>query len=443
MIGFSLRNLIGLEISKAGEAGDSIKPRVERRGTPGPKDSNRSEPAKRATVVLKIAEPMIHSRNKSFRMNGCRPLRGLTPRWVKSSLGLTPQALHFRQLRWLGAFVASFMLIICVVGSPAFSQSNQNSLPPTQPLSPADRSKYAVIISGASGEAAYAKQFEQWSAALRAALLGRFGFASDRVKLLTEKPVDSSAAPATAEEVRKMFAWLRSELNADSQLFLFLIGHGSFDKEAKFNLVGPDLSASDYNALLSMLPTQRVAVFNMASASGEFIRPLSARGRIIVTATRSGQENNATRFTEYFIAALTATDADMDQDGHISVLEAFTYANRLTAEFYTRAGRLATEHALLEDNGDGIGHQKVESGEGLLARATYLDSLSVEQAATNAAIARLMRDRTRLEGEIAQLIARKNTMAEAAYETELERLFIELAKVNRAIKQGAVSPTNE
>jgi hypothetical protein len=181
----------------------------------------------------------------------------------------------------------------------------------------------------------------------------------------------------------------------------------------------------------------------MTSASGEFIKPLSASGRIVITATRSGQEQNATRFTEYFIAALGATDADMDQDGHISVLEAFIYANRLTADFYTRAGRLATEHALLEDNGDGIGHPKAEGGDGLLARATYIDSLSLEQAAASATNTKLLRERTRLEGEIGLLIARKRNLAEAEYEAALEKLFIELAKTNRAIKQGTSASSNE
>jgi len=378
---------------------------------------------------------MLASRNKSLRIKGCRPLRGLIGRGGRLFLGLTPQALCCRPLRGLFALVSSLVIFIALA-IPNFAQSKQDSSL-TQPAP--DRSKYAVIINSASGEPAYAKQFQQWTTALQTTLVGRFGFARDRVKLLTEKPADSSAAPATADEVKKLFASLRSELNTDSALFLFLIGHGSFDKEAKFNLVGPDLSAGEYNALLSALPTHRVVIFNMASASGEFIKPLAAKGRIVVTATRSGQENNATRFTEYFIAALNAADADTDQDGHISVLEAFNYANRLTADFYTRAGRLATEHALLEDNGDGVGHQKMEAGDGLLARATYLDSLSVEQAAANAAIAQLRRDRTRLEGEIQQLIARKSSMPEAAYETELEKLFIELAKVNRAIKQGTVS----
>jgi Caspase domain len=291
-----------------------------------------------------------------------------------------------------------------------------------------DPNKFALIINGAGGEPAYAKQFEQWTTELKSALSDRYGFGTQQTMVLPR---------ATAEDVKRTFTQLKSQLEPNNVLFVFLIGHGSFDgKESKFNLVGPDLSASEYNALLSALPTHRVVVFNMASASGEFAKSLSAKGRIVVTATKSGQESNATRFTGFFIAALNAKDADTDQDGHVSVLEAFIYANRLTADFYTRAGRLATEHALLEDNGDGVGHEKAEAGEGLLARATYLDSLSIDEAAASAATGRLMKERTRLEGEIEQLIARKQNMPEAEYESTLEKLFIELAKINRSIKQA-------
>jgi hypothetical protein len=301
---------------------------------------------------------------------------------------------------------------------------------------PADLNKFAVIINGASGEAAYEKQFAKWTTGLLTALTGKFGFAHDHVRLLTEKP-EGSATRSTAEEVKRTFAALKNELNADNALFIFLIGHGTWDgKEPKFSLVGPDLSAAEYNSLLSALPTHSIVIFNMASASGEFIKPLAAKGRIIVTSTRNGQEQNATRFAEFLIAALSATDADADQDGHISVLEAFAYASRLTAEFYTRAGRLATEHPLLEDNGDGVGHDKVEGGDGLLARATYLDSRSFAEAAASAATLKLLRERARLEGEIEQLIARKSSLAEPEYEATLEKLFIALAKVNRAIKQS-------
>jgi hypothetical protein len=313
--------------------------------------------------------------------------------------------------------------------------SHQDSRAAAQNRPAPDRNKYAVIINGASGDAAYAKQFAKWTADLRDALTQRFGFAEERVTLLTEKPAVANTSPATADGVRRMFATLRSELSADNVVFFFLIGHGTFDgKEAKFNLVGPDLSAAEYNNLFASLPSRRLIILNMASASGEFIKPLSAKGRIVITATRNGQEQNATRFAEFFISALGATDGDADQDGHVSVMEAFSYANRLTAEFYSRAGRLATEHALIEDNGDGVGHDKAEAGDGLLARATYLDSFSMAQAAANAATAKLLLERVRLEGEIEQLIARKRDMPEAEYETVLEKLFIELAKVNRAIK---------
>jgi hypothetical protein len=331
---------------------------------------------------------------------------------------------------YLRRFAASLLLLLAT--TLVYGQTPQ----PVQHAAPTDPNKFAVIIIGAGGEEAYAQQFAQWSTELSKVLNSRFGFSNERLRILAEKP-QSGQFRATAEEVRRTFTNLKTELAPENSLFVFLIGHGSWDgKEAKFNLVGPDLSSQDYNTLLSQLPTRRIVVMNMASASGEFVKSLSAKGRIVVTATRNGQEQNATRFAGFFINALNAADADTDQDGHISILEAFTYANRLTADFYTRAGRLATEHALLEDNGDGVGRERAESGEGVLARATYLDSLSVEEAAANATTTKLLKERQRLEGEIEQLIARKTQLSESEYETLLEKLFVELAKVNRSIKQA-------
>src|ERR1044072_644651 len=187
-----------------------------------------------------------------------------------------------------------------------------------------DPNKLAIIINGAGGEAVYAKQFEEWTGQLSAVLSSRFGFDAKQLTVLKG---------ATAEDVKRTFTTLKTQLDANNMLFVFLIGHGSFDgKESKFNLVGPDLAASDYNAMLSSLPTHRVVVFNMSSSSGEFIKSLSAKGRIVITATKSGQETNATRFTGFLIAALNATDADTDQDGHTSAPEAGVSATRLAAD---------------------------------------------------------------------------------------------------------------
>jgi hypothetical protein len=337
------------------------------------------------------------------------------------------------------AALLAFLVAGATFGVRAQTPQTSTNNPPAAIRSHADPNKFAVVISGASGEETYAKQFAQWASTLRHALTERLGFAEDRLQLLTENPADDRAARATAAEVRRAFAALQGAVKADSSVFIFLIGHGTYDgKQAKFNLVGPDLPVGEWRELIGALNARRVVVLNMASASGEFVKPLSAAGRIVVTATRSGQEQNATHFAEHFIAALDARDADADQNGRVSVLEAFNYAARLTAETYTRAGRLATEHPLIEDSGDGVGHERAEGGDGALARTTYFDSLNATEAAASAEMARLLRERTRFEEEIEQLKLRKSQMAEAAYETELERLFIGLAKVNRSIKKGGL-----
>src|SRR6185369_8886609 len=139
-----------------------------------------------------------------------------------------------------------------------------------------DPNKFVVIVNGAGGEAVYGKQFEEWTEQLSSVLSSRFGFDAKQLTVLKN---------ATAEDVKRTFTTLKTQLDANNVLFVFLIGHGSYDgKESKFNLVGPDLSAAEYNGLLSALPTKRVVVFNMSSASGEFIKSLAAKGRIVVTA---------------------------------------------------------------------------------------------------------------------------------------------------------------
>ncbi|MET0626180.1 MAG: hypothetical protein ABW250_24815 [Pyrinomonadaceae bacterium] len=329
------------------------------------------------------------------------------------------------------------LIVVLALGCVAASGARAQGAAAARPAG--DPNKFAVIVSGASGDEEFARRFAKWTAELRRSLVERYGFDEARLTVLTESPEGGAAAPrATAEELRRAFNTLRAKTTPESTVFVFLIGHGTFDgRAAKFSLVGPDMSAAEYAGLIDAVPARRVVVFQMASASGEFIKPLSARGRVVVTATRSGQEQNATRFPEHFIAALASRDADADQNGRVSVLEAFDHAARLTAEQYKRAGRLATEHALLDDSGDGVGHATAEGGDGAVARHVYLDSLSVEQAAASAETARLLRERERLTEEVEQLKTRKGQLSESAYEAELERLFVSLAKVNRSIKKGA------
>lgn len=299
----------------------------------------------------------------------------------------------------------------------------------------ADHLKFALIIGGAGGEEQYTKRFAEWSQRLQKSLTGRLSFPPEQVRVLCEKLCDPDNR-STAEEVKKAFDDLQKKTTTESLVYLFLIGHGTYDgQQAKFNLIGPDLPAAAYRELLGGIKARRILIFNMSSASGEFIKPLAGQGRILVTATRSGQEQTATKFAEYFLAALDAEDSDTDHNGRLSILEVYNYATRLTEEFYKGAGRLATEHALLEDNGDGVGHQTAESGDGGLARVTYFDSQRPPQGVESEAAAKLLVERTRLEEAVEQLKTRKEQMPTADYESALEKLLLELAKVNQSIKE--------
>jgi hypothetical protein len=325
------------------------------------------------------------------------------------------------------------------------SQSTQEK--PAVKKATIDPNKFALVLSGVGGEDAYTKKFTAQATRLYETLTDQLGFSQKNVFLLTETV--SSAGPedgaresdsvpskrATAEEVRKAFATIKSAANAESLVLVVLIGHGSVDNQvAKFNLVGPDLSAKDYSQLLGSLPTKKAIFVDCSSSSGDFVKPLSAEHRILITATRSGNEQNATVFADHFIAGLTDNAADADKNGRVSVLEAFNYATKLTADWYKEKNRLATEHALIDDNGDGTGHEEAGSGDGSLAKVVYLDSKTMEEAAGDAELERLMKDRQRLEEEIEKLKARKAEMKAEEYEAELERLLVDLAKVNQTIK---------
>ena len=257
---------------------------------------------------------------------------------------------------------------------------------------PSDPKKYALIIAGVGGEEEYIKKFTALAFQLYDALTIHSGFDEKNVHLLTEAADSPENNPkpnssrSTAAEVKRVLAAIKSSVPPDGLVAVFLIGHGSVDgpakdgQQAKFNLLGPDLTAKDYAQLLGALPPARVIFVNSASASGEFIKPLSGDNRIVITATRSGNEQNATVFGEHFVKAITEPAADSDKNGRTSLLEAFNYATKVTADWYKQKDRLATEHALIDDNGDGAGHEQPASGDGALARTSYFDSKTAEQA---------------------------------------------------------------
>jgi hypothetical protein len=170
------------------------------------------------------------------------------------------------------------------------------------------------------------------------------------------------------------------------------------------------------------------------------VAALSGRDRTVIAATRTDGERNQTRYGEYFAEALATDDADMDKDGRVSMLEAFTWARRRVVESYERDGQLLTEHAVLDDNGDGKGTDEPgqPGGDGAVARTLFLSAGTGQSAPVSDAdpeVRALVERRQTLEDRIAALKASKDKTAPAAYASELEALLIDLARTNAAIKE--------
>jgi hypothetical protein len=250
------------------------------------------------------------------------------------------------------------------------------------------------------------------------------------------------------------FALLKDTLATEPKdglgpLWLVLIGHGTFDgKEAKFNLRGPDISASDLSLWLQ--PFQRpLVVLNTASCSAPFLNKLSATNRVIITATRSGHEQNFTHFGQYFAEAIANPEADLDKDGQVSLLEAFLTASRKATEFYKVQGRLATEHALLDDNGDGRG-TPADWFRGLRATKKPKDAGAVDGAiaqqfclvpsqAERQLTAEQRAQRDSLEREVFRLREKKEQLAEDEYYRQMEGLLLQLANCYGSNLEQSVS----
>ncbi|HET7697406.1 MAG TPA: hypothetical protein VFK57_16950 [Vicinamibacterales bacterium] len=299
------------------------------------------------------------------------------------------------------------------------------------PASAAER--YALIVTGAHGEPTYADQYARWRQSAVTALLERLGF--DAAHILTLFEGGDAAHAATSDNVRRTLADLRRQLTADDLLMVLLIGHGSFDgAEAKFNLVGPDLTSGEWGALLKPIQARTVIV-NSTASSFPFLEHLSGARRIVITATDSAAQRFDTVFPEYFIRALTDTAADLDKNGRVSIWEAFAAASLGVRRYYAQRGQLATERSLIDDDGDGVGREAGEDGkDGSAASRLYLDPDVPGAAPTDEELLRLLQKRTTLQIEVDDLKMRRQLMTPEEYREEFEKLMIDLARVSRDIR---------
>lgn len=298
---------------------------------------------------------------------------------------------------------------------------------------------HLLIISGLGGTEDYRQQFLRASTSLVEAAIGA-GIDTGNILLLTpestiDTPVDHR--PADKATIRQALLEISARAAVEDRIFVMMVGHGNpRGDSAVFNLPGPDISAAELAAALTVLGDRASVIVNTASASGPFLKALSQDNRIVITATSSGREYHAALFGELFIAALGTTAADRDKDERISMLEAFDYARREVRRKFESEKRLLTEHALLDDNGDGEG--SLEPGEfqadGALAHRTFLQQPPSLATGAPGKLVEMLQRKRRIEQSISDLKRQRDSLVPVDYYAELEMLLVELALLSRDIK---------
>lgn len=294
------------------------------------------------------------------------------------------------------------------------------------------QTSHLLIVVGLAGDPEHGELFKKWATTLADTATQKLGLAKENVVLLSD-------AGATAVNVGKAFGTLASRVGADDTVFIVLFGHGTFAANvAKFNLPGPDMTPKDFEPLLARLKSKRIVFVNTASASGPFVEALSGPGRVVVAATRNGDEKFATLFGGPFVEAFAAEAADADRDGKVSILEAFDYAKKAVSASFQREGLLPTEHSILDDNGDHQGSMDPgrQAKDGQAAAVLSLGSLRPQALPADEKVRALYLERQQIERRIDELKLLKSGMDPEKYAAELEKLALEIALKSRQIREA-------
>ncbi len=271
----------------------------------------------------------------------------------------------FRSLRCARVFAAVLLL-----GSALQAQDSPPPSPAPEQTPGADPAQIrrALIVCGLPGDAEHRKLFAETIETLYAALTTRHGFAAERIAVLfsgetgeSDGPaLRASRGPATRERLAETAAEFSAALKPDDALWVFVFGHAHFDGRASWlSLPGPDVEQQEFAKLFAPVRCREQAFFITTPASGYYIKPLSGAGRIVIVATEADFEVNETVFPHKLVKLLADPAAlaefDIDGDGRATLFDAYVSAARDTAQEYAAGELLATEHSLIDDNGDGRG----------------------------------------------------------------------------------------
>jgi hypothetical protein len=167
----------------------------------------------------------------------------------------------------------------------------------------------------------------------------------------------------TKENIQTGMQWLGKNAAQQDETWVIFLGHAHlYGNRSQFNIQDRDIDQNEFAKLASELTQQRQIFILTMPVSGFWMKPLAKPNRVVITATEPALEFTGTEMP-YVIANILAgvgehqNVQDLDGDGIVSLLDFYLAVNLEIEATFRTMERLQTEHAQLDDNGDGKGSE--------------------------------------------------------------------------------------
>jgi hypothetical protein len=242
-----------------------------------------------------------------------------------------------------------------------------------------DRKTYVLIISGININSKERLANNRAVMDLRRYILDNAGVEPNRLSVMADR-VSSARKDtiiSTAGNLKEQIDKFADAVNTADRFIFYYMGQANIVSDTlRLNLPGPDITHKQLADWINRIKASSMLIVLDCPGAGLAVKAVKGQDRIIIGAC-TAEQHYSTQFSKYFVPALLDERSDTDQDGRISLLEAFTSASRSVDDFYRRQSLLTTETPVLEDNSDGIPSRqpwryKQEKTDGLVASRLFL-----------------------------------------------------------------------
>ncbi|MGB2863878.1 MAG: hypothetical protein WBC05_11180 [Sedimentisphaerales bacterium] len=244
------------------------------------------------------------------------------------------------------------ILLFIVSGSPLFEALGAER----SSESKESGKTYVLIVGGINKDSKERLAKDRVVTDLSRFFLDITGVKSDRLRVVvdSESTARKDTGISTAGNLKEQMDRFAASVNPVDRFIFYYIGQANVVSDTlRLNLPGPDITHNQLAEWINGIKASSMLIVLDCPGADLAVKAVTGQDRIIIGAC-TAEQHYSTQFSEYFVPALVDERSDTDEDGRISLLEAFTSASRSVDDFYRRQSLLTTETPVLEDNADGV-----------------------------------------------------------------------------------------